>query len=95
MAPEEVGQWPWGRSDPGEGAGFGLSCGMEESQEGRKAQESKWVSAWLWRWRRGEEGGSWGMRRRGRRKRGKRRRMNRRGRRRRGMKKRHKSLSFF
>lgn len=34
-------------SDPGEGASFGLSREVEDSQEGREARESKMVSAWL------------------------------------------------
>lgn len=34
-------------SDPGEGASFGLSCEVVDSQEGREAWESKMVSAWL------------------------------------------------
>lgn len=31
----------------GEGASCSLSCGMEDSQEGSGARESRWVSAWL------------------------------------------------
>lgn len=34
-------------SDPREGASFGLSREVEDSQEGREARESKMVSAWL------------------------------------------------
>ena len=34
-------------SDSGDRASLGLSCAVEDSQEGGEAQESRWVTIWL------------------------------------------------